>query len=373
MEELAVSTTTKTSRSQTSPAPKKVTLAELAAAAKVSVPTVSKVLNGRVDVAAETRQKIETVIRALGYERSKRRKSPHEPWLIDLVFSEFSPYAMEIMRGAEEAALANRCRIAVSAIPDAEKEAHWIGSLVPGRTDGVVLAFAELKPDHMERLKSMQVPVVIVDPMGHPDPRTPSVGVANWAGGLMATEHLIQLGHRRIGIICGRPAMLCNQARLDGYRAALDRAGIEADPALVFTGAHHHPTAFNAASAMLDLPNPPTAIFATNDVHAMGVYGAARRHGLTLPDDLSVIGFDDLPIAEWAAPPLTTMRQPFAQMAALAIRMVLGKESRGASPRVELSTELVVRESTAPPRPLASRLAGAGGRRQRRTEVAAAS
>lgn len=328
---------------------KRITMAEIAAAAEVSVPTVSKVLNGRVDVAAETRRRVAEVIQNSGYARSKRRKD-EEPWLIDLVFSEFGPYATEIIKGAEEAALLNRCRITVSALTDDPKETRWLDNLGPGRTDGVMLVFAELSPAHRDRLKALGVPVVIVDPLNHPDPRTPSVGVANWAGGMMAAEHLVKLGHKRIGIIAGRMEMLCNQARLDGYRAALDRAGIAIDPALISVGAHRHPSALRAASAMLDLPNPPTAIFATNDLHAMGVYEAARLHGMRLPDDLSVIGFDDIPLAEWASPPLTTMRQPLAEMAALAVRMLLGKESRHLSDRMELATSLVVRSSTAPPR-----------------------
>jgi LacI family transcriptional regulator len=326
---------------------RRVTMAEVAAAAEVSVPTVSKVLNGRFDVAVETRKRVEAIVSASGYARGKRKKD-EAPWLIDLVFSEFGPYAIEIIRGAEEAALLNKCRIAVSALSDDPKETRWLSNIGSSRTDGVILVFAELSPTHGERLKALNVPVVIVDPLGHPDPATASIGVTNWAGGMTATDHLISLGHKRIGIIAGRPAMMCNQQRLDGYRAALTRAGIPVDPELIFTGARHHPTALSAASAMLDLPDPPTAIFATNDLHAMGVYEAARLHGLRLPDELSVVGFDDIPMAEWVSPPLTTMRQPLAEMAALAIHMLLGKETSELSHRIELATSLVVRSSTAP-------------------------
>lgn len=328
---------------------RRVTMAQVAAAADVSIPTVSKVLNGRFDVAVETRERVEAAITTSGYARGKRKKD-EAPWLIDLVFSSFGPYAIEIIKGAEEAALANKCRIAVSALSDDPKETRWLSNIGPGRTDGVILVFAELSPTHRQRLRALNVPVVIVDPLGHPDPSTPSIGVTNWAGGMTATDHLISLGHTRIGIIAGRPATLCNQQRLDGYRAALIRAGIEVDPALIFTGARHHPTALNAASAMLDLSNPPTAIFTTSDLHAMGVYEAARLHGMRLPDDLSVVGFDDIPMAEWVSPPLTTMRQPLAEMAGLAVQMLLGKGSSDLSHRIELATSLVVRSSTAPPR-----------------------
>ena len=330
-------------------AAKRVTMAEVAAAADVSVPTVSKVLNGRLDVALETRHRVEEIIHTSGYARNKRSKpsARRKPWLIDLVFSEFGPYATEIIKGAEETALLNECRVAVSALTSDSKKARWLNNLGGGDSDGIMLVFSELSPAHRKRLKALNVPLVIVDPVGHPDPSTPSVGVTNWAGGMTATEHLVGLGHRRIGIIAGRAAMLCNQARLDGYCAALNRAGIGVDPALIFAGAHHHPTALMAASRMLELSNPPTAIFATSDIHAIGVYEAARVHGLRVPDDLSVVGFDDIPMAEWVSPPLTTMRQPLAEMAALAVQMLLGK--RTSNLRMELATTLVLRSSTAPP------------------------
>jgi DNA-binding LacI/PurR family transcriptional regulator len=194
--------------------------------------------------------------------------------------------------------------------------------------------------------------MVIVDPVGQPDPRIPTIGATNWAGGLMATEHLIEIGHRRIGTITGRPSLLCSQARLDGYRAALERAGIPADPALVYNGDFHFEAALDAANYMLELPDPPTAIFAGSDMQAMGVYEAARLHRLRIPDDLSVVGFDDLPMSAWVPPPLTTVIQPLAQMAAMATRTVLalldGKMDTSNN-RVELTTSLVVRSSTSPP------------------------
>jgi len=326
--------------------PRRVTMAEVAAAAEVSVATVSKVLNGRADVASDTRRRVEAVLAASGYD--PRRRKPDRPWLIDLVFSELGPYATEIIRGAEEAANAYGCRITVSALTDPAKETRWLNSLGPGRGDGVMLVFADLSSQHRDRLKALGLPVVIVDPTA-PDPGTPSVGISNWAGGMAATEHLIGLGHRRIGIVCGRLAMLCNQARLDGYRAALERGGLPVDPALVVTEAHGHPSALHAASALLDLADRPTAIFATSDTNAMGVYEAARLHGLHVPDDLSVVGFDDIPMAAWVAPPLTTMRQPLADMAALGVRLLIGAETQNLSHRMELATGLVVRASTAPP------------------------
>jgi LacI family transcriptional regulator len=167
---------------------------------------------------------------------------------------------------------------------------------------------------------------------------------------MSATEHLLRLGHRRIGFIAGPRQLLCSRARLDGYRAGLDAAGVELRPEYVRPGNFYHEAGFEGGAALLDLPEPPTAIFASSDQMALGVYEAVRLRGLRVPDDISVVGFDDLPEARWSSPPLTTVRQPLAEMGLLAARTVL-RLARGEeleSPRIELATELVVRDSTAP-------------------------
>jgi len=311
-------------------APERVTMAAIAAAADVSVPTVSKVLNGRADVAAETRVRVESALGQLGYARGPRRKS-QPARLIDLVCTELSPWATEIIRGASRAALAAKSRIAVTAVGNDADVDNWLKSLAASRTDGVILVLMELSAAHRRRLASLQVPVVIVDPVGQPDAEVLSIGAANWAGGLAATEHLLELGHRRIGTITGSPAVLCSQARLDGYRAALERAGIPLDAALVRPGDFHYESALAAASQLL-----------------------------RLPEDLSVVGFDDVPMAQWVSPPLTTLRQPLAEMATLATRTLLDGDSMGFQNRVELATTLVVRSSTQPPpRPAARKRARA--------------
>ena len=177
----------------------------------------------------------------------------------------------------------------------------------------------------------------------------PSVGATNWAGGLAATDHLLSLGHRRIGAITGPAGYLCSRARIDGYRSALDRLGAQFDPLLVRHGDFQHEGGFVRGGELLDLAEPPTAIFAGSDQQALGVYEAARQRGLRIPQDLSVVGFDDLPAARWVSPPLTTVRQPLADMGRVAAEMlgslIDGVPLRGQ--RVELATELIVRESTA--------------------------
>jgi DNA-binding LacI/PurR family transcriptional regulator len=333
----------------------RVTIADIAASAGVSVPTVSKVLNGRPDVSRQTRLRIEALLAEHDYIRAGARNR-RRTGIIDLVFTELTPWSLEIVRGAEQAARAARSRLVVEVVADAAERDRWLDRLAGGQTQGLILVLTELAAAHRERLAELRLPVVIVDPVGQlePDARIASIGAANWAGGLMATEHLIALGHRRIGTVTGPASLLCSQARLDGYRAALERAGIPVDPRLIRSGDFHFESALLAAGAMLRLPDRPTAIFAGSDAQALGVYEAARRQHLRVPEELSVVGFDDVLPSGWASPPLTTVRQPLAQMAAMATRTLLAMAEGEPYPvnhRVELATELVIRDSTAPPAP----------------------
>jgi LacI family transcriptional regulator len=209
---------------------------------------------------------------------------------------------------------------------------------------------SELSQAQLEQLRSGGIPLVVVDPVNPPPPELASVGATNWAGGLAATEHLINLGHRRIAAIAGPEDYLCSRARLDGYRSAHERAGIPFDPALVRHGDFYHEGGFVRGGELLDLPVRPTAIFTGNDQQALGVYEAARQRVLRIPQDLSVVGFDDLPVARWLSPPLTTVRQPLAEMGRTAAQMLgeLIEDRPLGSRRVELSTELITRESTGP-------------------------
>jgi DNA-binding LacI/PurR family transcriptional regulator len=227
----------------------------------------------------------------------------------------------------------------------------WIEGVIDRRSLGVIAVFSDLSERMHAQLRAGSIPFVVIDPTGEPMHDTPSIGATNWSGGLAATRHLLGLGHRRIGIITGPADILCSRARLDGYRAAMDAAGLPVDPDLIAYGDFHVQSGIERARTMLRLPDPPTAIFAGNDLMALGVYQAARAEHLRIPDELSVIGFDDLPVAGWVGPPLTTIRQPLTEMAVTAARLVLGL-ANGEEPartRVELATELVLRESTAPP------------------------
>jgi LacI family transcriptional regulator len=322
----------------------RVTIAHIADAAGVSVPTVSKVVNGRADVAPGTRARVERLLHEHGYQRRSRARDARAE-LLDVVFNELeSPWAMEIIKGVEEVAREHGLGVVLSARegPGALGRS-WIDAVASRRSAGLILVVSELSDEAASRLTARDIPFVIVDPAGEPAPDVPSVGATNWNGGVAATRHLLELGHRRIGMIGGPPGILCSRARVDGYRSALETAGLAVDPELVRAGNFHVESGYEHGRVLLTLREPPTAIFAGSDLQAFGVYEAARQLGIEVPSALSVIGFDDLPMARWVGPPLTTIRQPLSEMAATAARIVLGE---GGDRRVELATSLVVRQST---------------------------
>ncbi|GII59128.1 transcriptional regulator [Planotetraspora thailandica] len=335
------------------PAKRRVTIALIAQEAGVSVPTVSKVINGRPEVAPDTRQRVERLLHKHGYQR-RTAQGEGPVGLLDLVFTEIeSPWAMELVRGAEAAAREAGANVVISVLhTHAGPGRDWLERIAARRTDGVIIVGSRLSVRQQGQLTARAIPFVVVDPEGEPAPGVASVGATNWHGGLAATRHLLELGHTRIGVIGGPADMLCSRARIDGYRAALETAGVEPDPELIRFGDFLVNSGRDHGHSLLSLPNPPTAIFAGSDLQAFGVFEAARQRGLRVPDDLSVVGFDDLPLARSAWPPLTTVRQPLQEMAALAARMVLalGRRETLEARRVELATDLIVRESTAPPR-----------------------
>ena len=331
---------------------RRATISEIAREAGVSVPTVSKVLNGHAHVAAETRARVEEIIARRDYARrpAKRRQ---KAGLVDLVFPGLgSEWALEIIEGVERVAQDAGYGTVVSSLNlDGSRIRPWLANLAERKSDGLLMAVYQLDAKQIQRVKSLGIPVVLIDPVGQPGPDLMTVGAANWEGGYSATDHLLQLGHKRIAMIGGREDLQCSSAREDGYISALRRAGIALDPALMVPGDFSIEAGEAATRKLLELPDRPTAIFTGNDDQALGAYRAARSAGLRIPEDLSVVGFDDVPAAEWIEPGLTTIRQPVVQMAETAMRALLrhldGDEEL--PQRIELGTELVVRGSTAPP------------------------
>ncbi|WBB82304.1 LacI family DNA-binding transcriptional regulator [Micromonospora sp. WMMD882] len=329
-----------------------VTIAMIARLAGVSVPTVSRVINGRSDVAPQTRERVEDLLTRHGYRRRQPSRRPSSG-LVDLVFNDIdSPWAVEIIRGVEDVAHSSGTGTVVSAIHRRTSSAkQWLDNMRARSTEGVIFVTSMVAPPLQAELRRLNIPVVIVDPAGVAPQEAPTIGATNWAGSLRANQYLLSLGHRRIGFIAGPPQLMCSRARMDGYRAALDAAGLAIDDTLIRPGNFYHEAGYAGGTQLLGLADPPTAIFASSDQMALGVYEAVRKRGLRVPDDISVVGFDDLPEVRWCSPPLTTIRQPLAEMGMLAARTVLrlANGEKIESPRVELATELVVRDSAAPP------------------------
>jgi LacI family transcriptional regulator len=330
------------------------TIAEIAARAGVSIPTVSRVLNNRPDVSAETRERVERIIKESGFIRSRVANALRKgsTGIVDLVVTDLStPYAIEIMRGVEEVLERTELRLALSVTHNSlHNEQQWLAKVIDGSTDGAILVLTYGQPGQLEELRRHQIPFVVVDHRGELGADVPSVGATNWLGGRAATKHLIALGHRRIAIISGPENMRCSKDRVAGYRAALEDAGIPIDPALIRTGCFLQHTGYEQTCALLQLAEPPTAIFAGSDMQAMGVYSALRAHGLSIPDAISVVGFDDVPVASIVTPALTTVRQPLIEMGRVATTMLLRMiaDEPLDSMRIELTTTLLERESCAP-------------------------
>ncbi len=335
----------------------RVTLASVAQKAGVSLPTVSKVLNGHQDVAEETRQRVQQVIRDTGYLRVTRRAGKPPTPVVELVFDDVvSAYSIEILRGVTDAASTRGVDVVVAKFGrsgDRHLDAdHWARrSRLAGRA-GIISVTTEMTEDYLAAFERERLPLVLIDPV-NPPPRqdTVSVGATNWAGGMAATQHLTGLGHRRIAYIGAEPGATSSQARLFGYHAALAQAGIPQDPDLVRAGHFDTETGYAAMLELAGLADPPTAVFAGCDATAVGVVEAARTLGLRVPEDLSVVGFDDTYLAEHCFPKLTTIAQPLEEMGRVALRTLLRVADGDTleSHHVELATHLVQRASTAPP------------------------
>ncbi len=323
-----------------------VTISYIAETAGVSVPTVSKVINGRSGVSADTRARVEALISEFGYRRANRRN------LVELVFSRLEDlWGMEIIRGVEQVAREQRVGVVLTEFgPRPDTVAPPIDATV-ARRPACVVTVAQLSQEQRDQLRAKEIPFVVFDPTIELPDGVPFVGATNWAGGRSAARHLIELGHRRIGMVAGPDHVLCCRARLDGYRAALEAAGLTPHPDLVIRTELTREHGRAAALTLLTADDPPTAIFACNDLQALGVYQAAREVGSRIPQDLSVVGFDDLPVAALVDPPLTTVHQPLAEMAVAAteLALALGRGEAPARVGIELATTLTIRASTAPP------------------------
>ncbi|GAB3039004.1 LacI family DNA-binding transcriptional regulator [Parafrigoribacterium mesophilum] len=327
----------------------RATIADVARAAGVSVPTVSKVVNGRYGVAPATSKRVLEVVAALGYETSlvasslRRRRTN----VIGVLVAEFESFSVELLKGISTAASGTGYELlAYSGLVAGGSRTGWerrslsrlAGTLIDG---AIVITPTVLMP-------TTSIPVVAIDP--HTGPGGPStIDSDNVGGARTAMRHLIGLGHRRIAHIRGRSDLASAELREAGYRESLAEAGIAFDPTLVRDGGYQAALTAGAARELLTRLDRPTAVFAANDMSALGVLTVAGELGLSVPHDLSVIGFDDIPEAASSTPPLTTMAQPLHDLGAQALEMLVelldGHEVPG---HVQLPAKLVVRASTAP-------------------------
>jgi LacI family transcriptional regulator len=333
----------------------RATIRDVASAAGVSIATVSRVLNGRPDVSSATRERVLHAIRDLGFStnRSARSLVGGRTSLVgvSLPLVEYEYFA-RILGGAVDELYDHELQVVLATTLHLRARAETLlARLTSGVTDGSLLILPAESSKELQEVARAGYPFVVIDPPEPLGEGIPSVSPTNALGGRAATEHLLALGHRRIGVITGVPEWLSSVERVNGYRTGLASAGVLPDPALVVESDWAVEGGEAAAAALLDLPDPPTAVFALNDNMAIGAVRAAHARGLHVPADLSVVGFDDSDQAAIAAPALTTVRQPLADMGRMAVSLLLRQleNRRVEGMRVELQTRLVVRDSTAAP------------------------
>lgn len=341
----------------------RATLAQVAHVSGVSKATASKVLNQRPDVSPRTRERVERVIDELGYVPSTGPRSTESLQKVNVVFDTLvNVYSVQVLDGIVTAARDQGLEVLVDKLDldageDGPLSPAWIRRLAAHRRAGVIVVTSELTEQQRELMRRLGLSVVVIDPLDPLDDEVVSVGSTNYAGGVQATRHLLELGHRRIGFAGGPPASAASRERLQGFLSAMSVAGVEVVPELVLDGDFTFLAGLEMAATMLAGQQPPTAVFAGCDAAALGVLEAARRRRLHVPEDLSVVGFDDTYAALSTAPLLTTVRQPIIDMGRVALRTLLqqARGERADSHHVQLSTRLIVRDSTAAPAPGADR------------------
>jgi LacI family transcriptional regulator len=327
-----------------------VTILDVAREAGVSYSTVSRVLSGYEFVKETTRQKVMEAVERLGYVVNQQARSlaGGKSRVIGLLVPGLdNGYIGEIARGIdEELSRFEYDLLLYTTHRDKGKEASYSVRLAKGLADGLLLVVPFLTNTYTETLKAQNFPYVLIDQID-PAAQSSSVECTNWQGAYDLTRYLIELGHTRIGFITGLMGLRNAVDRLEGYRAALLDSGIPYIPELVQEGDYWKDGGYQAASKLLNLAKRPTAIFASNDLSAFGAMEAARTHGLHIPNDISIVGFDDIPQASLVYPQLTTVRQPLDQMGRVGARLLIDQIEDPERPlrQVVLSTQLIVRDS----------------------------
>lgn len=330
----------------------RVTLKDVAERAGVSLATASKVMNGRADVRDSTRETVAQVAQELGYEPKRREVERRRSALIHFD-TLTSPYSLQVLEGAEQAA--HRADVDLIVVSGDQTPAGlsraWMAEVASRGVEGVILVTTPIGARHARWSKDLSLPLIAIDPVSiDPDVQgIVTISATNWEGGASAVQHLLDLGHRRIGVLAGPADSVPARQRLQGYHSALGSVGVQWEHELISHGQFSYEDGQAGAEQLLRLPEPPTAIFAVADTLAVGALRAARQLGVDVPEDLSVVSFDDTMIAQWTHPQLTAVRQPLFSMGQVAIERLLALSSDPglfAHP-FKLETQLIERESTA--------------------------
>jgi LacI family transcriptional regulator len=325
---------------------------EVAERAGVSVTTVSHVVNNTRTVNPDTRSRVEEAMQMLGYQpnvlaRSLRRGVTHTIGII--LPDSANPYFAEVVRGIEDTSFAQGYSVILcNSDNDLDKEHHYTNVLVEKQVDGIIFVAAGLSAENILNLQARRVPLVLVD-RNVPNVQVDEVLADNQNGGWLATRHLIDLNHRSIACIAGPTGVRLSSERVAGYRQALESADIVYDPKWVVEGDFQYQSGYAAAKKLFHSQPSPTAIFACNDLMAIGAYRFAHEKKMRVPEQLSIVGFDDVRLAAYTNPPLTTVRQSKREMGTQAAKLLLERiAQQDLKPRqVILGTELVIRRSTA--------------------------
>jgi DNA-binding LacI/PurR family transcriptional regulator len=328
-----------------------VSIKDIARAANVSHSTVSRALRNSPLVKRETIALVRKIADEKGYRVSAVARSlvnQRTDTIGVVVTSIANPFVGEVVSGIEEYALAHDYSV-ILATSDADpaRELHAVRSFHERRVDGILVNSSRVGALYLPLLAEMRVPIVLIN-NHHPGEFVYSVTIDNFNGGREATRHLVELGHRRIGYVGDQFGLQSDTERFAGYRQVLEEADIGFHPELVVHGDGRPEGGLCATARLLDLPEPPTAVFCYNDMQALGALRAARERGLNVPRDLSVVGLDDLYLAAYTDPPLTTVQQPKHQMGRLAVQILLDLLGGGKpESRITLAGKLIVRQSTA--------------------------
>jgi DNA-binding LacI/PurR family transcriptional regulator len=326
----------------------RVSIKDIAKSAGVSHSTVSRALSDSPLVSDETKARIQRLAQEMGYSPNTLARSlvTRQTYTVGVVVTTIAdPFVAEVVHGIEATAHDYSYTVILSSSgAQPEREIAAVEMLRSKRVDGVIVTSSRVGALYIEHLERIGVPIVLINNHNESSGRyTFTVTVDNRHGGYLATEHLVQLGHRRIAYVTAPADHSSDLDRMAGYRQALIAGEIEPDPALIVPGNGRADGGERALPALMELSEPPSAVFCYNDMTAIGLMHAARRVGLPVPRDMAVVGFDDIPFASYFYPPLTTIAQPKVEMGRLAMKMALSLMTIGEENREEELSNIVVR------------------------------